>query len=177
MEQTEIRPFTTKQGKATLVKAISLDQFNAANGVEHVNFFFQYKKEEKGESANSSLMELMQQGVSNQIYSVILDLTNFSEKEKDVLKNAVTNHEEIQATTIVASCVELSGSSVLNNGIRNYTTLSASYLGMLDSDEQNAAFVSLKNRVTRQINGGDLYLGEVGELKAETPAKETITAF
>ena len=158
-KETETKLYSVKSGTAKLLSfdKDSLKEFNEANKVEHVVFFFSYLKDDKKE--NNLLTNIMMKGVNNNRYSVILDLTNFNDEDKKALTDGCSNNTEINATTIIANVAQLCSCPIINNGIREYTTLNASYVGILSESEKQDAFVSLKNRVARQLNDGILFKG------------------
>lgn len=153
-----------KQGKA-LVTAVeipdALAEYNEANDVVRARIVFTFNS--PIESDEDDITSMLAARSGNQTYSVIIDITDMGANESAALKAAKAAIEGKQATFTVFSwdISELNddGEIVVNNGEREYSSLSDPYIGSsVDSESSRARMV---NRLARDIESGVLEFGNI----------------
>ena len=169
--------YTIKKGLATLISLenSSLEEFNRQNGTKRAKLTFSYVTESKGSSGLDDLLQSC--STEGSTYSVIIELSGLKEEELQKLKNAVSNKEQANFSTVICSISQLTGNkfTVVNNGKRDYSTLSNSYLGLRDEGFLKESAEALKNRLYRQVedNENEMEFGSVRDTPKET--KPTLT--
>lgn len=153
-----------KQGKA-LVTAVeipdALADYNEANDVVRARIVFTFNS--PVESNEDDITSILVARSGNQKYSVIIDITDMGANESAALKAAKAAIEGKQATFTVFSwdISELNddGEIIVNNGEREYSSLSDPYVGSnIDEESSRARMV---NRLARDIESGALEFGSI----------------
>lgn len=161
-----------KQGKA-LVTAVeipdALADYNEANDVVRARIVFTFNS--PIESNESDITAMLAARSSNQTYSVIIDITDMGATESDALKAAKAAIEGKQATFTVFSWdiseINDNGETSVNNGEREYSSLSDPYIGNnIDEESSRARMI---NRLARDIESGALEFGSI--LHEEKPQR------
>lgn len=153
-----------KQGKA-LVTAVeipdTLADFNEANSVTRARIVFTFNSPIESDEDDITSMLAVRSG--NQTYSVIIDITDMGANEAAALKAAKAAFEGKQATFTVFSwdISELNddGETSVNNGEREYSSLSDPYVGSNVDDESSRT--RMVNRLSRDIESGALEFGGI----------------
>lgn len=153
-----------KQGKA-LVTAVeipdALADYNEANNVVRARIVFTFNSPVDSDEDDITSMLAARSG--NQTYSVIIDITDMGVNESDALKAARAAIEGKQATFTVFSwdISELNddGETSVNNGEREYSSLSDPYIGA-NTDEESSR-TRMVNRLARDIESGALEFGSI----------------
>lgn len=153
-----------KQGKA-LVTAVeipeALAEYNEANDVVRARIIFTFNS--PIESDEDDITSMLAARSGNQTYSVIIDITDMGANESAALKAAKAAIEGKQATFTVYSwdISELNdyGETSVNNGKREYSSLSDPYIGANVDDESSRA--RMVNRLARDIESGALEFGGI----------------
>lgn len=153
-----------KQGKA-LVTAVeipdALADYNEANDVVRARIVFTFNS--PVESDEDDITSMLAARSGNQTYSVIIDITDMGANEPAALKAARAAIEGKQATFTVFSwdISELNndGETIVNNGEREYSSLSDPYVGA-NADEESSR-TRMVNRLARDIESGALEFGSI----------------
>lgn len=153
-----------KQGKA-LVTAVeipdALADYNEANGVVRARIVFTFNS--PVESDEDDITSMLAARSGNQTYSVIIDITDMGANESAALKAAKAAIEGKQATFTVFSwdISELNdnGETSVNNGEREYSSLSDPYIGT--SVDEESSRTRMVNRLARDIESGVLEFGSI----------------
>lgn len=153
-----------KQGKA-LVTAVeipdALVEYNEANDVVRARIVFTFNSPVDSDEDDITGMLAARSG--NQTYSVIIDITDMGANESAALKAAKAAIEGKQATFTVFSwdISELNdlGEIVVNNGEREYSSLSDPYVGA-NADEESSR-TRMVNRLSRDVESGALEFGSI----------------
>ena len=153
-----------KQGKA-LVTAVeipdALSDYNEANNVVRARIVFTFNS--PVESDKDDITAILAARSGNQTYSVIIDITDMGASESAALKAAKAAIEGKQATFTVFSwdISELNedGETSVNNGEREYLSLSDPYVG-INIDEESSR-TRMVNRLARDIESGALEFGSI----------------
>jgi hypothetical protein len=153
-----------KQGKA-LVTAVeipdALADYNEANDVVRARIVFTFNS--PVESNEDDITSMLAARSGNQTYSVIIDITDMGANESAALKAAKAAIEGKQATFTVFSwdISELNnyGETSVNNGEREYSSLSDPYIGS-NVDEESSR-TRMVNRLARDIESGALEYGSI----------------
>ena len=170
---------TIKKGLANLVGLdnSSLKEFNEINGTNRAKLAFSYvaKKSEDATGLDAMLQSCSTEG---NVYSVIIELSGLKEEELQKLKNAVSNKQQANFSTVICSISQLTDNkfAVVNNGSRDYSTLSNSYLGLRDEGFLKESAEALKNRLYRQVedNENEMEFGSVRDTPKETQPTLTL---
>lgn len=153
-----------KQGKA-LVTAVeipdALANYNEANNVVRARIVFTFNS--PIESDEDDITSILVARSGNQTYSVIIDITDMGANESAALKAAKAAIEGKQAIFTVFSwdVSELNddGEMTVNNGEREYSSLSDPYVG-INVDEESSR-TRMVNRLARDIESGALEFGSI----------------
>lgn len=153
-----------KQGKA-LVTAVeipdALADYNEANDVVRARIIFTFNSPVESDEDDITAMLAARSG--NQTYSVIIDITDMGENEKACLKAAKAAFEGKSATFTVfnwdISELNNEGETSVNNGEREYSSLSDPYIGS-NVDEESSR-TRMINRLVRDIENGTLEFGGI----------------
>ena len=112
----------------------------------------------------------------NQTYSVIIDITDMGENEKACLKAAKAAFEGKQAMFTVfnwdVSELNDDGEIVVNNGSREYNSLSDPYIGV-NTDEESS-LTRMRRRLNSDIENGNLEYGTI--IHGEKPKNGNISS-
>lgn len=157
-----------KQGKA-LVTAVeipnALADYNEVNDVVRARIVFTFNSPIESDEDDITAMLASRSG--NQTYSVIIDITDMGANESAALKAAKAAIEGKQATFTVFSwdISELNneGEISVNNGEREYSSLSDPYIGA-NVDEESSR-TRMVNRLARDIESGALEFGSISHEK------------
>ena len=151
-----------KQGKAmvTLVEIPeALAEFNESNNVTRARLVFSFSFPTMDDEDDITSVLAARSG--NQTYSVIIDITDMGESEKACLKAAKTAFEGKQATFTVfnwdVSELNNDGETVVNNGSREYSSLSDPYIGV--NVDEESSLTRMRRRLSSDIESGDLEYG------------------
>lgn len=153
-----------KQGKA-LVSLVeipdALADYNEANDVVRARIVFTFNSPVESDEDDITAMLAARSG--NQTYSVVIDITDMGADESAALKAAKAAIEGKQATFTVLSwdISELNndGETSVNNGEREYSSLSDPYIGS-NVDEESSR-TRMVNRLIRDIENGTLEFGSI----------------
>lgn len=153
-----------KQGKATVTLVEipeALAEFNESNNVTRARLVFSFSSPITDDEDDITSVLAARSG--NQTYSVIIDITDMGESEKACLKAAKAAFEGKQATFTVfnwdVSELNDDGETVVNNGSREYSSLSDPYIGASTDDESSLA--RMRRRLNNDIENGNLEYGEI----------------
>lgn len=153
-----------KQGKATVTMVEipeALSDFNEANNITRARLVFSFSSPTTDNEDDITSVLAARSG--NQTYSVIIDITDMGENEKDCLKAAKAAFEGKQATFTVfnwnVSELNDKGETVVNNGTREYSSISDPYIGANTDDESSRT--RMVNRLARDIENGALEYGSI----------------
>lgn len=153
-----------KQGKATVTLVEipeALADFNESNNVTRARLVFSFSSPTTDDDDDITSVLAARSG--NQTYSVIIDITDMGESEKACLKAAKAAFEGKQATFTVFSwdVSELNddGETVVNNGEREYSSLSDPYIGA-NTDEESS-LTRMRRRLNNDIENGNLEYGAI----------------
>lgn len=153
-----------KQGKATVTAVEipeALSDFNDSNNVIRARLIFSFSSPTMDNEDDITSVLAARSG--NQTYSVIIDITDMGESEKACLKAAKAAFEDKQATFTVfnwdVSELNNDGETVVNNGSREYSSLSDPYVGA-NTDEESSR-TRMINRLARDIESGALEYGSI----------------
>ena len=147
-----------KQGQGNIVALEipdALQQYNVANKVTRARLVFSFIGTQSTDE-NDLTAQLLNR-VGNNTYSVIIDITDIG------LQKAVALFVGKQATFTVYSfsVLELTENNfaIINNGEREYSSLSSPHIGNMTDD--NVAFNTLRNRLSKDLESGRLILGKL----------------
>lgn len=153
-----------KQGKA-LVTAVeipdALADYNEENDVVRARIVFTFNS--PVESDEDDITSMLAARSGNQTYSVIIDITDMGANESAALKAAKAAIEGKQATFTVFSwdISELNdgGETSVNNGEREYSSLSDPYIG--SNIDEGSSRTRMVNRLARDVDSGALKFGSI----------------
>lgn len=153
-----------KQGKATVTMVEipdALSDFNSENNVTRARLIFSFSSPTTDDDDDITSVLVARSG--NQTYSVIIDITDMGENEKACLKAAKAAFEGKQATFTVfnwdVSELNDDGETVVNNGSREYSSLSDPYIGSNTDNESSLA--RMRRRLNNDIENGNLEYGPI----------------
>lgn len=153
-----------KQGKATVTLVEipeALTDFNESNNVIRARLVFSFSSPVMNDEDDITSVLAARSG--NQTYSVIIDITDMGDGEKACLKAAKAAFEGKQATFTVfnwdVSELNDDGEIIVNNGSREYSSLSDPYIGA-NTDEESSR-TRMINRLARDIESGVLEYGSI----------------
>lgn len=165
-----------KQGKAlvTLIEIPdALADFNAENNTTRARLVFSFNAP-MGESEDD-ITSVLAARSSNQTYSVIIDITDMGNSDAECLKAAKAAYEGKQATFTVfnwdVSELNSDGETSVNNGEREYSSLSDPYIGA-DADEESSR-TRMVNRLARDIEAGRLEFGTIAQAPQQAQRNTT----
>lgn len=137
----------------------SLSDFNESNNVIRARLVFSFSSPTTDNEDDITSVLAARSG--NQTYSVIIDITDMGDNEKACLKAAKAAFEGKQAMFTVfnwdVSELNNDGETVVNNGSREYSSLSDPYIGV-NTDEESSR-TRMVNRLARDIESGTLEFG------------------
>jgi len=162
-----------KQGKA-LVSSIeipeALQDFNSENNVTRARVIFTFNANVDSDDDDITAMLAARSG--NQTYSVVIDITDMGDNEKACLKAAKAAFEGKQATFTVfnwdISELNDDGETIVNNGSREYSSLSDPYIGL--NVDKESSFARMRRRLNSDIESGNLEYGTI--VHEEKPKNE-----
>lgn len=153
-----------KQGKATVTLVEipeTLAEFNDSNNVTRARLVFSFSSPKTDDEDDITSVLAARSG--NQTYSVIIDITDMGDSEKACLKAAKTAFEGKQAMFTVfnwdISELNNDGETVVNNGSREYSSLSDPYIGV-NTDEESS-LTRMRRRLNNDIENGNLEYGAI----------------
>lgn len=153
-----------KQGKAavTLVEIpAALADFNEENNVTRARLVFSFAS--PSISDEDDITSALAARSGNQTYSVIIDITDMGDNEKACLKAAKAAFEGKQATFTVfnwdVSELNDDGETVVNNGSREYSSLSDPYIG--ENADEESSLTRMRRRLNSDIESGNLEFGAI----------------
>ena len=153
-----------KQGKAlvTMVEIPgALADYNEENNVVRARIVFTFNSHV--ESNEDDITSMLAARSGNQTYSVIIDITDMGANESAALKAAKAAIEGKQATFTVfnwdVSELNNDGETSVNNGEREYSSLSDPYIGA-NADEESSR-TRMVSRLVRDIESGALEFGSI----------------
>ena len=161
-----------KQGKA-LVTAVeipdALADFNELNNVVRARIVFTFNS--PIESDEDDITSMLAARSGNQTYSVIIDITDMGSNESAALKAAKAAIEGKQATFTVYSwdISELNddGETIVNNGSREYSSLSDPYIGA--NIDKESSLTRMRRRLNSDIENGNLEFGALSHQAVQQP--------
>ena len=153
-----------KQGKA-LVSSIeiseALQDFNESNNVTRARLVFTFNSNVDDSGDDITAMLAARSG--NQTYSVIIDITDMGANGAECLKAAKAAFEGKTATFTVfnwdISELNGNGETVVNNGSREYSSLSDPYIG--ENVDEESSFTRMCRRLNNDIENGNLEYGTI----------------
>ena len=153
-----------KQGKA-LVTSVEIPEalanYNEANDVVRARIVFTFNCQ--ADSDEDDITSMLAARSGNQTYSVIIDITDMGTNESAALRAAKAAIEGKQATFTVFSWdiseLNNNGETSVNNGEREYSSLSDPYIGA-NADEESSR-TRMVNRLARDIESGALEFGSI----------------
>lgn len=156
-----------KQGKA-LVSSIEIPEaladFNESNNVTRARLIFTFNSNVDSDGDDITSMLAARSG--NQTYSVIIDITDMGNNAVECLKNAKATFEGKQATFTVfnwdVSELNDNGETVVNNGSREYSSLSDPYIG--DNTDEESSLTRMRRRLNSDIENGNLEFGTISQV-------------
>lgn len=153
-----------KQGKATVTLVEipeALANFNESNNVTRARLVFSFSSPTMDDEDDITSVLAARSG--NQTYSVIIDITDMGESENACLKAAKAAFEGKQATFTVfnwdVSELNDDGETVVNNGSREYSSLSDPYIGANTDEESSLS--RMRRRLNNDIETGNLEYGSI----------------
>lgn len=159
-----------KQGKATVTLVEipeTLADFNELNNVTRARLVFSFASPTIGDEDDITSALAARSG--NQTYSVIIDITDMGKNDVECLKAARTAFENKQATFTVFSwdISELNdnGETVVNNGSREYSSLSDPYIGA--SADEESSLTRMRRRLNNDIESGSLEFGTISQISTQ----------
>ena len=158
-----------KQGKA-LVSSIeipeALQDFNESNNVTRARLIFTFNS--NVDDSDDDITAMLAARSGNQTYSVIIDITDMGAKDAECLKAAKAAFEGKTATFTVfnwdVSELNDNGETVVNNGSREYSSLSDPYIG--ENIDEESSLTRMRRRLNNDIEKGNL---EYGALSTSVP--------
>ena len=165
-----------KQGKAmvTLVEIPeALADFNESNNVTRARLVFSFSSPTADDEDDITSVLVARSG--NQTYSVIIDITDMGANDTECLKAAKAAFEGKQATFTVfnwdISELNDNGETVVNNGTREYSSLSDPYTGANADEESSLA--RMRRRLNNDIENGVLEFGAISQQSVQqNPTKQ-----
>lgn len=156
-----------KQGKA-LVSSIEIPEaladFNESNNVTRARLVFTFNS--TVESDGDDITSMLAARSGNQTYSVIIDITDMGNNSVECLKNAKATFEGKQATFTVfnwdVSELNDNGETVVNNGSREYSSLSDPYIG--DNTDEESSLTRMRSRLNSDVENGNLEFGTISQV-------------
>ena len=153
-----------KQGKA-LVSSIEIPEaladFNESNNVTRARLVFTFNSNVDDTGDDITAMLAARSG--NQTYSVIIDITDMGVNDTECLKAAKAAFEGKQATFTVfnwdVSELNDNGETVVNNGSREYSSLSDPYIG--ENVDEESSLTRMRRRLINDIENGNLEFGTI----------------
>ena len=153
-----------KQGKA-LVSSIEIPEaladFNESNNVTRARLVFTFNSNIDDTGDDITAMLAARSG--NQTYSVIIDITDMGANDTECLKAAKAAFEGKQATFTVfnwdVSELNDNGETVVNNGSREYSSLSDPYIG--ENIDEESSLTRMRRRLNNDIENGNLEFGAI----------------
>lgn len=108
---------------------------------------------------------LLQSCSTEGTYNVIIDLSGLGEPGLQKLKDAVQSRQKANFSTVICAVSQMTDGkfATVNNGKRDYATLSNSYLGLRDGDFLKGSAEALKSRLLRQVEDGNMFFGSVSD--------------
>lgn len=158
-----------KQGKA-LVSSIeipeALQDFNESNNVTRARLVFTFNS--NVDNSGDDITAILAARSGNQTYSVIIDITDMGANDTECLKAAKAAFEGKQATFTVfnwdVSELNDNGETIVNNGSREYSSLSDPYIG--ENIDEESSLTRMRRRLNNDIENGNL---EYGAIATATP--------
>ena len=152
----------------------ALEEWNEENDSERarLNFAYASNTRDLSEGEDEAARLLLAQHTNGQRYSVMVNLSSIEGKdteEKRVWFENQLKGKKVTFTTFIADISELladtenDGETIVNNGVRDYRTLSDSFLGK--NDDEKGALDRLRARLLQQINDGVLSVGSITDKK------------
>lgn len=153
-----------KQGKA-LVSSIeipeALQDFNESNNVTRARLVFTFNSNVDDTGDDITAMLAARSG--NQTYSVIIDITDMGANDTECLKAAKAAFKGKQATFTVfnwdISELNDNGETIVNNGSREYSSLSDPYIG--ENVDEESSLTRMRRRLNNDIENGNLEYGAI----------------
>ena len=153
-----------KQGKATVTLVEipeTLAEFNESNNVTRARLVFSFSSPTTDDEDDITSVLAARSG--NQTYSVIIDITDMGDSEKACLNAAKIAFEGKQATFTVfnwdVSELNDDGETVVNNGDREYSSLSDPYIG--SNTDEDSSLTRMRRRLNNDIESGNLEYGAI----------------
>lgn len=154
----------------------ALMEWNEENESERARLSFVYAATttsvDDGEDEEARL--LLGEIAGGQRYSIMIDLAPIEGKDTETKRANLEKKlkgKKVMFTTYVCEVSALlenidkyDGVTRVNNGSRDYSTLSESYLGK--NDDENGVFETLRNRLLKQLDDGDLETGSIADKKS-----------
>ena len=156
----------------------ALQDWNDENDAERarLNFAYASNASDLSDGEDEAARLLLAQHTNGQRYSIMVDLASVegkSTEEKRAWFESQLKGKKVMFTTFVEDVAALladtenDGETLVNNGVREYRTLSDSFLGK--NDDERGAFDRLRSRLLQQLDNGDI---EVGSLSKKDDKKK-----
>lgn len=154
----------------------ALAEWNEENDSERarLNFAYASNASDLSEGEDEAARLLLAQHTNGQRYSVMVDLSSVEGKdteEKRVWFENQLKGKKVTFTTFIADISELfdgtdnEGETIVNNGTRDYRTLSDSFLGK--NEDEKGALDRLRARLLQQIDDEMLFVGSITDKPKE----------
>ena len=133
-----------------------------------LNFAYASNASDLSEGEDEAARLLLAQHTNGQRYSIMVDLSACDGKDTEAKREWFESQlkgKKVTFTTYVAEVGELlegtnyDGETIVNNEVRDYRTISDSFLGK--NDDEKAAFDRLRARLLQQLEDNDLNVGSV----------------
>ncbi len=152
----------------------ALQDWNEENESERarLNFAYASNASDLSDGEDEAARLLLAQHTNGQRYSIMVDLSacdGENTESKRAWFESQLKGKKVTFTTFVADIAELlagtdhDGETLVNNGVRDYRTLSDSFLGK--NDDEKTAFDRLRARLIQQIDDEVLNVGSVTDAK------------
>lgn len=148
----------------------ALEDWNTENESERarLNFAYASNANDLSDGEDEAARLLLAQHTNGQRYSIMVDLASVEGKtteEKRAWFESQLKGKKVTFTTFIGDVAELltgtnyDGETIVNNGTRDYRTLSDSFLGK--NDDEKGALDRLRARLVQQLKDGTLDVGSV----------------
>lgn len=152
-------------GQMAEIKAVTVSanmaEYNEANGTERAVVEFVYCSDNT--DGVQALLGSLVTDSSNR-GNVVIDLSgrpgnNMDDKLADLREALVGQKAQFTTYVVPVALLNDDGYDVINNGVRDYSSLTAHYLGMYDDEEEVVA--TMQKRFNRQLENESLFLGSI----------------
>lgn len=154
----------------------ALQEWNEENDSERarLNFAYASNASDLSDGEDEAARLLLAQHTNGQRYSVMVDLSSCEGEDTESKRawfESQLKGKKVTFTTFVEDVAALladtenEGEMLVNNGVREYRTLSDSFLGK--NDDEKSAFDRLRSRLLQQLDDGTIELGSLAAKKED----------